>query len=218
MTCESLKSYLLDYLYDEIDEDNRKIVEAHLKTCEHCQNEFLDLKNTSRTLQQLEPVPSPLNLVFAKETETIWQKLQGFRESLSGDGWLWGRRLGYAFAAILLIFSLANFEISMKDNEFSMKMSLWPRSDTEQMAQTTPAITPAVMDSFKQEINKLILANQEQQRKEWTQNLVNLNREFELKRREDLQLVGNTFNQLQTETQSELQKIKIMNVGDTRVK
>lgn len=200
MTCDRLKSQLMDYLYDEMDDTTREDVEKHLAECAECRQEVEALKGTSEKLQSWEVDPSPVRLTFVNEKVTLGHRI---REWLGAP---WGRRVVFGVAAVLVLFSLANFELSLSEGQFQMKMSLLPRTSVE---QSNP-VSAAELADFKNEqlllMQQLINASQEKQRQEWTRTFIDFAQEVEQQRRNDLKLVGNSFERLQFQTDRRIQQ------------
>jgi len=226
MTCEEAKNYFMDYLYQEIDDEGRKTLEAHLNSCESCRNEMAALKNTSTILQSYEEVDPRLNLIFVKESESVWQKIREQVENYLGSGTHWGKRLAYGLAIILICLSLLNMEISWEDGHFAFKMSLWPRSESTQFQES--AITKNDLIEFQKDqillMNKLIDASEAKQRREMILTLTDFTQEIERKRKSDFIVLGTSMEQLQFQTDQQLQLtnqsldglFKLINVQSTQ--
>jgi len=201
MTCDLKKSQLMDYLYDEMDAAARQKFETHLAECPECRQELEALEATSQKLQSWEINPPPVNLTFVSETVTWGNRVQQW---LTAPTKIWGRRIAFGLAAALLIFSLANFELSVDNGRFEMKMSLLPR----QPAPPVTGISPAELADFKTEqlllMQQLVTASQSKQRQEWNRTFIDFARELEQQRKTDLKLVGNSFERLQFQTDRQL--------------
>ena len=76
MKCDQMHSLMIDYLYDEISDKNRGILESHLATCEKCSAEINTLKSTSKILQKWEDVEPDFNLVMVSEKVTWLNNLK----------------------------------------------------------------------------------------------------------------------------------------------
>lgn len=207
MTCEEAKKYFMDYLYQEIDDEHQELVEAHLNACNACRDEIAALKSTSDILQSYEALDPKLNLIFVKESRTVWQKLREKVRDYVSSGEHWGRRLAYGLAIILIVFSLINMEISWENGHFSLKTSLWPHAEKEQAQQS--AITKNNLIEFQKDqillMNQLIEASEAKQRRELILTLADFTQELEHRRQSDLMLVGTSMEQLQLQTNQRLQ-------------
>ena len=202
MTCKEAKQFIMGYLYQEISTEQRKIIDAHLASCDSCRNEFAALKNTSTILQSWEEVEPKLNLVFMKETDSVWQQLALKLRSYFGSGEHWGRRVAYGLAIVLIILSIANLEISFADGNFRLKMSLWPKSEPVQVLNQP--ITENDLLTFKKDqlflMNQLIETSETKQRRDMLLSFTDFAQELERQRKSDMVLVGTSLEQLQYQT------------------
>ena len=57
MKCSDAKILLMDFLYKEISDENKKLLKEHLSTCAACGQEFQSLKDTSKILKKWETKP-----------------------------------------------------------------------------------------------------------------------------------------------------------------
>jgi hypothetical protein len=191
----------MDYLYDELDTAARRDFETHLAECAECRQELEALQGTSQKLQTWEVNPPPINLTFVNEKVTGGNRL---REWFNAPGKIWGRRLAFGLAAILVIFSLTNFELSVGAGRFDVKMSLLPRAPLP----PTEGVSPAQLADFKTEqlllMQQLVTTNQAKQRQEWTRTFIDFAQEVEQQRKNDLKLVGNSFERLQFQTDRQI--------------
>lgn len=58
MSCEEIKAFLDEYICGELDEEQSKMIKAHLDTCDDCRAEYVKLKALKEDLADLsQPVP-----------------------------------------------------------------------------------------------------------------------------------------------------------------
>ena len=97
---------LRDYYFKDLGENERRLTEAHVKTCAHCREELDRLRGTETALLALPDEEIPQRIGFVSDAV--------FQPSAFRRGWdaLWGSaaRLGFASAAMLsaalVVFSL----------------------------------------------------------------------------------------------------------------
>ena len=65
MTCQDYKSLMMGYLDNELDDDQRKAFEEHLKTCKECADELEEFK-------QLKQITD--DVVLLEPEDKIWQQ------------------------------------------------------------------------------------------------------------------------------------------------
>jgi len=208
MNCENIKLLLIDYLYDEISEQDKTQLETHLATCVNCRQELQALQNTSKQLKNWPDVDPRFNLVFVEEKASIkaWMN-----EHL---GWLKGLFLKPGIAVlvtcfvIFLILAAFNTQLTYKAGEFKLSMSLFSRP-----AQTE--VTPVALNQQAiQELQKanlalmqeLIISSELRQRQELIQTISRLNQKIETQRLNDLSLIGRGFEELNVQTVNRLER------------
>ncbi|NOZ61077.1 MAG: hypothetical protein GXO74_05305 [Calditrichaeota bacterium] len=209
MKCEEVRPLLIDLLYDEISDENKRRVRSHLETCQECREEFASLKSTSNILQKWEDVDPEFKLVLVNESVTwIERAKQFFGKILPGPA-IAARRFGYGLAAAFLLLAIANTEISYQQGNFHMRLSLFSGTKQSEPAALTTAQTEALIKKMRQEnyylTQSLISQSEARLRNDWATSLTQLNKTYEQQRLKDLQLVGSGLVNLQRNT---YQKIK----------
>jgi len=94
MTCQDYKDLMMAYLDDELDAEQRKMLEQHLASCDKCSaelNEFKELKKLTDNVKLIEP------------EDRIWNQYWGniYNRMERGAGWI----LFSISAVILLIYA-----------------------------------------------------------------------------------------------------------------
>lgn len=139
MSCSSLD--LKAYLFGELSEADRKMVEAHAETCESCREELARLRLTHETLSALreEEVPQRIAFVSDKVFEPKWW------QSL----WNSAPRLGFVSASLLaaaiLIHTFARPPIAVVQG--SEAAALEARVEQQVGQRLDAAVRQAVADS-----------------------------------------------------------------------
>lgn len=196
MKCKLSKEKLVGYIYEELDSEERAVLETHLAKCKDCQKELQQLAKTTNILRAWPDEEPNLNFVFVQESTSLWKAL--LPDWLSGLGW---RRISLgltvSFAAILVILALSNLEARYQPGNFSLKLSLLPRPSAESTAIPDPLDRPVTQREFgewqqqsMQLIQEIIQAAEARQRHELELALAQFAKDMDLQRRQDLQLVG----------------------------
>ena len=208
MKCNDLKPLFMDFIYDEISDDDRSLFLAHLSVCESCQRELESLRQTSHILQQWEDVNPDFNVVMVTEQATWLSRLKDGVERLLPKQ----KKLayGFAYAAIILflLLAIANTEISYRQGEFNMSMGLFSEPASRQ--QTDNYLTKEFIDQLQKEnfylMSTLLEQSEAKQRKEMASAILQLRQDFETKRLEDLNLVGVGLNNIEENTVRQLRR------------
>jgi len=192
MKCEDFKLLMIDYLYDEISTDNRSKLENHLKSCKSCQEKLSVLKATSNTLKKWEDVDPKVNLTFVNESKTFFA---GLIEKIRPVKILYG--LGIACASLLIILSIANTSIRIKDGNFDLQMSLFKSSSEEQV---NGKVTKTDVEELRREninlVSNLLEEYSKQQRVETAMLFDEFYKNIEYKRQTDLRFVSSALQQV----------------------
>ena len=205
MKCDDTKLLLMDLMYEEISEENEAMLRKHLSDCVSCREEFESLKNTSGILQKWEDVDPKLNLIFVSDKKSVFSALKE-KFSFAPKKLAYGFTLG--FVTIILLFSLANTEISYKDGDFTLKMGIF--KNTTEQPQLSPEIRQALMEQVRKQnvqlLNQMIQQSEQRQRQELAATLAEFSREFNYQRTNDLKLVGAGLNEIEQKLYLQLEK------------
>lgn len=194
MNHETARSLFMDYLYDEIEEQDRRQLQEYLREHPELQQELDSLQST-RTLLQKMPMPEPERQLYVVEPRkrSFAQWWRDAKELFPSSGF---KKFGVAMAAsiLLLLFigSAAKLHFEFTDNGFSMSMGYEP---TVQQGLTSEEATTLL--SQMQEQNSALIANYaETIRKENQQQLQQVVRYVQQQRSEDLQFIEQNLDQL----------------------
>lgn len=147
MKCKDFKILMMDYLYNEIDSDDKVKFQAHLQECQECQVEFEAMKQVPHFLNKWEDESSPVQISFTAEDNSI---LEFFRNLIPDFNVM--KKVGMGFATLLFIMAVFNTKIEMKDGNFSFETSLWKKSKPQ---VASAEISPEVMEQLRYENFKL---------------------------------------------------------------
>ena len=78
MKCEQIRTLIMDYLYDELSEDNREAFTSHLGHCNECREEVESLKVTSGILKQWSEVEDDIRVIAVEEQSFSFGKFGGY--------------------------------------------------------------------------------------------------------------------------------------------
>ena len=211
MKCDNIHPLIIDFLYDEISEENKKILQIHLKKCDNCRKEVESLKNTSKILQRWEDVEPDFNLVMVTEKvgwiENIKERLQKFLPKSRKIGY----GLAYGFIGIFLLLALANTEISYQQGNFKMRMALFSKQSKQNQNKANEILSNQFVEKLQQEnyylMKTMIEQSEARQRKQWQSSLVQFNQNLEQKRIQDLNLIGSGLSDFEKNTYKRIQRI-----------
>jgi len=208
--CEEIRSLMMDYIYDEMTEEERKVFELHLSGCPECRAEVVSLKKTSGILGEwVEPEPD-IRVIAVKERSSISER---FKDTF-GSVFFRPKRLVfgsvYALVAIFLILSLANTEISINNGNFSMSMSLMKSSKAPQ-TEGAPVKTNLLVEELVREnyqlTRALIEESEVRQEQKLAYVLSSFKKGLDEERYQDLNLVQYGFTELQRNTYQQVREI-----------
>ena len=206
MNCKQIQPFFMDFLYDEISDDDRQMFLAHLSECDSCQRELESLQQTSHLLQQWEEVDPDFNVVMVTEKVSWLSHLKGWGTKFLPPPRKIVYGLAYSVVGVLLLLAVANTEISYRQGEFNVRMGLFskptPQPTTDNLA-TQQLLERLQKDNYIL-MSSLIQQSETRQRKEIASVLIQLRQDVERQRVEDLSLVGfgldnvekNTFRQI----------------------
>ncbi len=198
----------MDFIYDEISDEDRSLFLAHLSECQSCQQELEALKQTSSILQCWEDIDPDFNVVLVTE-KVSW--LRQFRARLA-QVFPKPKKIAYGLAClavgILLFLAIANTQMSYRQGEFKMSMGLF--SKPSEQAAANDLLTQQFIEKLQQEnyylTNSLIQQSEIRQRKELASSILKLKQDFERRRVEDLNLVGFGLDNIEKKTYRQIQR------------
>eukprot|EP01156_Anaeramoeba_ignava_P020927 Anaeramoba_ignava/c17637_g1_i1.p2 GENE.c17637_g1_i1~~c17637_g1_i1.p2 ORF type:complete len:222 (-),score=31.94 c17637_g1_i1:1406-2071(-) len=191
MKCKDFKIMMMDFLYEEINQDDKAKFEQHLQECAECRAEFEAMKTMPDFLNKWQDESAPVQITFTAEESTIAELLKRLIPDFSNM-----KKAGFAFATVLFVMALFNTKIEMKDGNFSFETHLLPQKE---VALTSNELSPEVMEQLRYENFKLtsqLLENYEAKDDKKTMLLMNnLVDEIRTERSQEYNNLVGTVNQ-----------------------
>ena len=209
MNCEQIRTLMMDYLYDELSNEDREEFISHLDQCKECNMEAESLKTTTGILQQWGEIEDDIRVIAVKEKSPSSGKLREFLRNGVFMPKKMAAGFACAFAAILLFLALVNTEISINNGNFNMRMSFFNRPEQQvnkDIAGSSPLVEELVRENF-QLTRSLIAESEEKQRNELAYILSAFKKDIDQQRYQDLNLIKYGFNDLQKNTYRQIQQI-----------
>lgn len=194
MNKETARSLFIDYLYDELEQDQRKELEIYLSKHPELQNELEELSDVRSMLSHL-PVQDPAEqLVMVEPNKSGFQ--DWWNELL--ESWIPGNgfaRAGIAIASLLGVFLIAGavtkMNITINDSGFNLAFG-------EKQEIIQQGFTPRQVEHLLQQVREdnaimisdAIQAAQQQQESRLEKTLVNFADYIEQQRQSDLQMIS----------------------------
>lgn len=212
MKCDLSKEKLVGYFYQDLPEDDKKDVAIHLKKCAACKKELQEFSKTAELLKTWPDEEPNLNLKFIHEKASFWSWLKP--DWSVGLGW---QKIAVGFVAglalALIILSALNFEASYSNGDFSVKLSLLPRSDKQAEPPEDPLAVPVTrreFNSWKQDsyqlIQKMIRDTETRNRQDYQLALREFARDVDYQRRQDLWWVGRGFQMVHSVNENKIRQ------------
>ncbi len=209
MKCDTAKSLLMDYLYEELAAEDSGGFEQHLKACESCRVELKSLQQTQKILRTLPEVEPGERFVFSETPKKNW---------FSGLQFAWPQfsiaKLGYAAGlaviTFLLIGSLVNLQVQHDQNGFAVKMSLFPHKTEELPSEMQEALLAKLREENQTILASYLQAERVRNEKRLDVMMASYTRQLERQRRNDLQLIGRGLDAMRESQNSQLMKYEQM--------
>ncbi|MBC8182297.1 hypothetical protein H8E88_14435 [candidate division KSB1 bacterium] len=211
MKCDTIHPLIIDFLYDEITEENKKILQLHLKKCDKCREEVESLKSTSNILQKWEDVEPDYSLVMVTEKVPLLDNLKEQFQKLFPKPKKIAFGFAYGIVVIFLLLALANTEISYQQGNFKMSMGLFSKQPAQNQVEANEMLINQLVEKLQQEnyylMKTMIEQSEARQQKQWQSSLVQFNRNLEQQRIQDLNLIGSGLNNFEKNTYKKLERI-----------
>ena len=144
--CEN-KELLVAFLYDEIDQSDRRTFERHLASCAECRDELADLGAARAQIASWTPPDADLGFQIIRKSEKPSRWRFGF-----SPAW------GLAAAAVLLLAigaAIANLNIRYGTDGLVVRTGWNHPTDTAAAANVTPVDWKTQVDQFDQRLRDL---------------------------------------------------------------
>lgn len=195
MNHELARSLFMDYLYDEIEEEEKQRLENYLEQHPDLKRELDELHETRTLLQQMPLAEPDRQLTMVEPRERTFGQWIGQAKALlprTGFG-----KLGFAIAAglILLLFvgSVAQLHVSVNSSGWSFALGYSPTVNEGLAAEQAQTF----LDRVREENAAMMTEYTRTLRQENQQQLQQLVRYVEQQRLSDLQLIDQNLAQLQ---------------------
>jgi Putative zinc-finger/Predicted integral membrane protein (DUF2275) len=145
MNCEEIKNLLSEYLDDQVDDRERRLVEKHLENCRVCQGEFEGLKECLKNIDSLDKVKPPPE--FLSQIHSRLEERSVFKSAIKKIFFPIRFKIpleaaGLAAAAVLIVYIL-NISPENKSNQSIPAASLRKAGGkTDNELQKTSAAKP----------------------------------------------------------------------------
>lgn len=180
MTPEITEEQLIDYLYGELDDDQRKTVEAYLDAHPEKREELDALERTRGLLAEWEDEDPGSEIVFVTERNKV----------ISRPMWRVAAGIAIAAAAVLVVM-FADFEIGVRDGRFHFSAGgRVAASDSLQEKGSDRVLTVGEYAALQNEYFELTRQLIETSELRQQQAMMQLSDKIATQRAQDLQLVG----------------------------
>ena len=211
MKCDLIHPLIIDFLYDEITGENKKILKLHLNKCDNCREELESLKNTSTILQKWEDIDPDFNLVLVTEKISWFNNLKERFQKFFPKQKKIAFGMAYGLVAVFLLLALANTEISYQQGNFKMSMGIFSKQAEKSQLEPNDILTNQFVEKLQKEnyylMKTMIEQSEASQQKQWQSSLVQFNRNLEQQRIQDLNLIGSGLNSFEKNTYKKIERI-----------
>jgi len=206
MKCDHVKSYIMDYLYDELDPGIRDDFLQSLENCPECLQELKEFQATRSFLQAVPEIEPSERLIFQHSASPLKARWQAIKAALPKPWWArLGLAGGFATALLLIFASIGNLEVSFTNDGFHARMSLLPRAHP-----TAPAAVDSILATLRAEqasyLTELLRSEQVEQDQRINKILETYTEDLNRQRIEDLLLIDRGFEAFQRNTRQDLQQ------------
>jgi|GEM_PF-621067 len=206
ITCEQVKSWMMDYLYEELSDQQKPLFENHLQDCAACRAELAGLQQTSATLAKWSETELAFSMPVPAGSISWWQRLQ--------ENWLlpvprWAT--GFAMAAALILFLLAAFntQVSRAGGQWQIRMSLRAQPAAPALPEGAVVLSREDLLALEQgrwlAIQAYVQESELKQQKEWSYAMSRLIQAVQAQRKQDLRLVSQGLENIGEETAQRFQ-------------
>ncbi|HET8865598.1 MAG TPA: hypothetical protein VFM80_07855 [Gracilimonas sp.] len=201
MNKETARSLFMDYLYDELEQDQRKELETFLSQSPELKKELDELWDVRSMLQHL-PVQDPAEQIVMVEPERSgfqdwWNELIESWIPQSGFG-----RAGFAMASVLILFVVmgAYTKMNISINENGFELAFGEQQEVVQQGFTAEQVD-YLLQQMREEnalmVSEAVQAVKQTQDEKLEQTLINFANYVEQQRRDDLQFISSGINNME---------------------
>ncbi|NVM04556.1 MAG: hypothetical protein HWN67_19695 [Candidatus Helarchaeota archaeon] len=189
MSCPISKEDLVAFIYNELDEQKKKIIKQHIKTCAECEKEIASFQKERTILKEWKVDAPNKEFVFVEEKQSVTSWIKAYFPWLSAKP----ARIGYTFAGIavllILILSLINFEFNYDQSGISVNMSIFGKGKEETVDRE---FLTKLMENQQEAINLVLQAisvSEEKMTQERNIMISQLIQEIQKQRETDMMLI-----------------------------
>ena len=190
---------LVSLVYNDLDTEEAKAIQTHLKTCEACSRVYDELKSTTDLLGTWKDSKPEANFVFITESASRWAEWKKKIRQMD-----WGKRLVFGIsafaAATLLVLAILNIRIDIQDGRWTAAFSLLPRQEGQIPQEQLAEALNQVQSETLLLVSRMLEDSEDRQRQENAIALAQLARDIELQRQRDMRFVGQGIEGLQQST------------------
>lgn len=210
MNKNDAQSKLMDYLYDEMEPEERREFEKLLRSNPVLQQEINEMQATRNLLQEDKDEIIPEKLLLIQPDADHSSKKASIKPSRSSN--IFSLKTFAAVAAAILLafalFSIANLQISHTDRGTLISFGTPPPQPVQEPAETESFITEdefyIMMNELQEQNNRVMATALQQTREQHQQQMENvvqtLTTYYDQRRQQDLVLVSEGLAQLEEET------------------
>lgn len=183
MRCEDIKEDLVSFVLDELDEERRKAIQAHLDSCEKCRAEVAEYRRTLTALSRWK-VPAhghPPNFAFLPAPPLPSESRPSRKRRLLKTS---RNIVAAAFAAVLVVGLLFSIHIDYRDGMLSINIG----TIASRYAPADSARIAAIVDSVRQQdmqiVSKMIAASEARQSAFYRADLASYSRHLDARQRD----------------------------------
>lgn len=202
MKCKENSENLISLIYNELDQNEKKRLDNHLKKCASCRKIFKELQSTVNILEKWEDRSPEMNLVFVENRNSIWQKFKKkFQE--------FGLPMRFATAAAVftiltvLLLSIFNFQAKFSRGEWQLSFGLVPDNNSDKLF-SAKQIEQIIDQSQQQTLNyfaEMIKDSEYRQQQKFNNSMINFSKYIESQRKNDLQIFNHGLEGLHQVTE-----------------
>ncbi|MBN2105219.1 hypothetical protein JW835_14365 [bacterium] len=202
MKCDMAPETLISLLYDELDLKDEKKVRKHLEGCTTCRKIFQELQQTTNLLGQWEDETPAMKTVFIHEPATIWQSWKDKIRRYTEKPLAWSIPV-LASAAVIFLF-IFHFQVKYENGNWQIAFGKNGPSKSQIEAKMEAKLETKLSELQSRNMEQLVTLIQEseaRQRRDFSLALNEFSQQQELRRQQDLQLVGQGLQGLHRQTE-----------------
>ncbi|MBN1782904.1 hypothetical protein JW948_17355 [bacterium] len=198
MKCDMAPESLVSLLYADAEGEEEHKIRKHLEECEDCRRTFQELQETTEILGKWEDEIPALKTVFVQEPVSAWTS---WKERLWGkpsNRLAWG--LPVLVGAVLIFLFAFQFQAGYENGKWHVSFGKKGLSE-KQLESRMETMLAEWQSRNTEQLVQLIQESETRQRMNFTMAINDYAQQQEMKRRQDLLLVGQGLEGLQRQTE-----------------